>query len=235
MKLAHHFYAVLGLVTLLSAVSLSSSGFGSTSNPLAVRVTNIAADAVPTAAQGTTQVGGTVAGSSLPAVQIASGQTVGISGTPSVNVSTLPAVQLDGSASVGINNTNSNPVPVTVAVSARQPVLVNTALRIEDGVAEGSVLGAYTVPAGKRLVIQYIFGQASLPDGQRLSLGTINIFPVHFTDSGMFLGELISDATIQVNYTLLADTRLDFPAFRSGSSGIGRVFMGFSGYLEDAP
>src|SRR2546421_7270362 len=100
MTLTRHIYAITCLVAVLAASSFSAShshtvALGAT-NPLAVFVTNNNASAVPTAAQGTTQVGGTVGVSSLPAVQIASGQTVGISGTPNVAVTGTPNVQITG-------------------------------------------------------------------------------------------------------------------------------------------
>src|SRR5437016_11645801 len=99
MNSTRHIYAIAGLITVLSALSLSSTHLrgaaAAPSNPQPVVVVNGSANPVQTAV------------TSLPAVQL--------SGTPNVNVSSLPAVQLAAGTGVAINGIPENGLPVNVA------------------------------------------------------------------------------------------------------------------------
>ena len=99
MSITRHVYAILGLATILTTLSFSSAhlkGAVTKNQPQSVLVVN--STGAPA------NVTGSVTVTSIPAVQIASGQTLG--------VSTLPAVQLATGATVSVNNTASNPLPV---------------------------------------------------------------------------------------------------------------------------
>src|SRR5262249_3408777 len=78
---------------------------------------------------------------------------VGLTGTPTVNVGTLPAVSL-----------NSNFFQLTY----KQPVTMGD---VEHFVNGGQFSGSdliYTVPEGKRLVVQYFSAEAFVPPGQAI-------------------------------------------------------------------
>jgi len=228
MPVSRHLYAITGLITLLSAIGLSSTHFHSAnlarvSQPQSVLVMNTSAQPVPTVAQGTTAVSGTVAVSSLPSVQIATGQNVGITGTPSVNIA--------AGQSVGISNTGANPVPVEMNTS-HVPIRVQSSFLINDGDVSNVDLGIYTVPSGQRLVIQTIFGTSALPPGQKLVSGEINTYPVPFADRGAGGGFEHCDGIAQVDLFLDGSSVVNLSAVRSDSSGPSVVVIGFSGYLE---
>src|SRR6476619_6996357 len=108
MKITRHLYAILGLVTVLSAISLSSGHLktAAKSQPMSVLVVNPTTSAIPTKAQGTTTVAGTVAVSTVPAVQIAADQVVGIAGEPTVHIDandTVPVRLQQGRTAVIVN------------------------------------------------------------------------------------------------------------------------------------
>lgn len=83
-----------------------------------------------------------------------------------VNVANTPAVIVSGTPAVTITNTNANPVPVALA-----PTHFQTLLQWLNNGALGT--SCYTVPSGKRFVIEYanvhaILGQWIQPDGNLL-------------------------------------------------------------------
>ena len=58
---------------------------------------------------------------------------------------------------VQIVNTSANPVPTQdTDDGARQPVVINTTVDNNPNANQGITFGIYTVPAGKRLVIEYV-------------------------------------------------------------------------------
>jgi hypothetical protein len=111
-----------------------------------VLVVNGAGQPVPTAAQGTTNVAGTVSVGNTPNVNVAN--------TPSVNVTNTPTVSLAGGASVNVTNPldgQSEPTPLAV-LDAIQPYEDSCIISF-SGVADGSC-NFQAIPSGKRLVIQ---------------------------------------------------------------------------------
>src|SRR5947207_360444 len=107
MSISRHIYAITGLIVLLSALSLSSSRAARLASPTQnVNVVNATSNPVPTSAQGTTQVAGTVAVSSLPAVQLGSGATV--------------AITQSGEWNVKVANDASSPLPVQDATASKR-------------------------------------------------------------------------------------------------------------------
>jgi hypothetical protein len=132
------------LVALLIAVPLPAAP-----PPQDVRVINSPGQAVPVSVEGT------------PAVSI--------SGTPSVNVANTPSVSVSGTPSVNVANTPSVTVGNTVSTRradepALQPLQTTGLVIISAGdQIENEPL--YTVPAGKRLVIQEASVRAQLFSG----------------------------------------------------------------------
>lgn len=97
-RVVNSFLGVTALAALASGGhQIRSNGGGS--GPSNVIVVNSAGQPVPTAAQGTTMVSGTVS--------LANGTSVAVSSLPAVQVSSLPAVQ--------ISNGGNNPVPIADA------------------------------------------------------------------------------------------------------------------------
>jgi hypothetical protein len=111
-------------------------------------VVNGAGQPVPTTAQGTTNVAGTVNVGNMPNVNVAN--------TPNVNVTNTPTVSVAAGATINVTNppnSQNNATPLAV-LEATQPYedACNT---VFSGSAGGSC-SFHTVPAGKRLVIQEV-------------------------------------------------------------------------------
>lgn len=128
---------VVGLVIFVSALLLINAATGETQGgpPPAptqnVNVVNTSANPVPTAAQGTTTVSG------------------------SVNIANTPAVSLATGASVAVNNPASNAVFVrSVDDRLRQIFQTQITVNLTPG-SFGDHL-AIQIPAGKRLVIEHV-------------------------------------------------------------------------------
>jgi hypothetical protein len=126
-----------------------------------VLVTNTAANPVPVA--GTVNVG------NLPATQPVSG-SVGITGTPTVNVGNIPEVRLTGTFNHVIPDKDPrDPLPVyDPATRKEHPFSIRVTSQIVDGSPYGSDR-CYTAPANKRFVIEHVSAQAYVPTGQSLS------------------------------------------------------------------
>jgi len=239
--LSRHFYAITGLVTLLSAIGLSSTHFHaaapspSTSN---VIVTNTAANPVPTVVN------------TLPAVQIASGQNVGISGTPTVNIaasqnvgiSGTPTVNIGANQTVGINNTDANPVSVKEA-SGHTPVSMSQTVGIPAG-QFATFATLYTAPAGKYFTLRDISVLTGVPTGQHLVLmGLSGDFNSAILTAYLPLGtpatfsgsDYYTSLTTGASWEFDPATPVSLQVNRSDSTGAGVFIVTFNGYLSDTP
>lgn len=184
--------------------------------PNQVTVANTSANPVPTVAQGTTTVGGTV--------NIGNSPTVGIS--PSANT-------------VQIGNTTNTPVLVRDVDSnaARQPFQATTNLVFTSGFNNQGAFIA-SVPAGKRLVIEYVSMVLLLPTGQKPSQAEIvtDNFP-HFliaTQQGSF--GVFDTFSVSQQVRLYADSSVAFNVVRSANDGVdGSLTATISGYLINVP
>ena len=239
MNATRHFYAITGLVTILTASGLATSRAHSIAlgapNTQPVLVVNTTAQAVPTSAQGITPVSGTVAVSSLPAVQLNGGTTVGVSG--GVDINSLPAIQLHEGSSIDVNNGPDNPVNVkNVAVANRTYVNPTVALQMDDG-NNGTISAIYTVPANKRLTITTLYGYTVIPNGEQISLLLVGNMPLDFSTPIPTQGVTgsVTHGLAQVNATFPAGTEVDAFVSRSTGTGADSVSVSFFGYLEDAP
>jgi hypothetical protein len=223
MNVSRHLYAIAGLATVLTAASFGSPHTRAvalrapTSN---VVVTNTSGNPVPTSAQGTTQVAGTVA----------------ISGTPSV--------QLSGVPSVTITNDSSSPLPVTsVDVAARTPVDAFNTLTYPDGQIGGGNR-VYQVPFGKRLVLQSLSIWATLGSGEGLAQCTLDrsddvnpmSFPVFMQHQGKDFGgneHFVGSITGPIYFNGGASVSGSY--LRDSGVGTITVNLSMTGYLENAP
>jgi hypothetical protein len=112
-----------------------------------VVVTNKTTEPVPTAAQGTTQVSGSVTVSNTPTVKVSALPAVSISGTPNVSISNLPLTN-DGSSA------NAAVAFKSVDEDARQAVNIPLQCSTSNGAQTCSA--SFNVPAAKQLVIEYV-------------------------------------------------------------------------------
>lgn len=158
---------LLSLAILVGAL-LVPTGYASASSLLKVFVTNTAANPVP------------VTGSSV-------GEPVRVDG--SVNVD--EPVTVDGTVTV------DEPVSVDGSVSVNGPVQVadarepfETRVDVDLGNGDFGGNGTFSVPAGKRLVVEFVAAQVALPDGQ-LPLMSANAqnaalgYPIPLTRQGV--------------------------------------------------
>lgn len=155
---------------LAMAYSLPSSA-QKTSEPRPVLVTNIPAQPVPTQAQGTTSVAGTVSLSpgtgvnvtNTPTVTVGNTANVNVANTPTVNVGNTPAVTVANIPAVTVGNSAANPVPIGSATHFAQPVgnLVTLfgngtawARALPDGTDDsGTGVNGWVVPPGQVLIV----------------------------------------------------------------------------------
>jgi hypothetical protein len=185
-----------------------------------VLVVNTPAQPVPTAAQGTTNVTG----------------TVNIGNTPNVNVANTPTVSLAAGSSVNVSNpldAQNNPIPLAT-LDAIQPYEDQCPIAFL-GNSRGSCL-FQPVPAGKRLVIQEFDALGTVEFG----LKPTEVFVI--PNSGIshyFPATPMSDAHYFATHQ---ETRLYVGPGQTPSCGVflsdtsfGNYYCQFSGFLVDAP
>lgn len=253
MTLSRHFYPVLGILTILTAASFSTTRGRvvppSTSN---VTVTNSAAQPIPTAAQGTTQVAGTVGLSNgtnvgisgTPAVTISGTPSVAISGTPSFALSGTPSVTVSGTPTVALVNDANNPLPVR-DTDVHFPIRGQGIADMPDNFASEAPslsfqddLGATgtVVPVGRRLVVESFFIRVTLPAGQGVQLGMLNGFPIPMISQGLDSSgqEVYVGAISGLDLSINSGVQMYGEVIRNNSSSEGFMACGFTGYLVKA-
>ncbi len=236
MSLSRHAYAVIGLVTILTALSMSSSHLkagAARSNPQPVVVVNSSNQSVP--------VSGTVGVNSLPAVQIASGQSVGVSSLPAVQiganntvtVGNSPTVNIGANQSIGISNGSNNPVPVSVQ-SSSTPITVNGNCGMLA--TELNSIDSYTVPQGKRLTITTLFGAATFNSGgQEIVEAFVGGVPLVFSEpKSDFFGQFHSGVVQPCQIVFGPNSTIIFEVVRNASPDAAAASLSFAGYLSDA-
>ena len=152
--------------------------------------------------------------------------------------------------SVSVVNTDSRPVPVReVGDPARQAVQVQSACVIASFQPFLGCTPAdhYTVPAGKRLVIEYASLKAFLPPGQAAVMGIetiLNNEPVKHslpqTPAVVTTNPLLGDGSLNVVTTgqqmrIYGDGSVTVKAERTGDTGSATFIFTISGYLVDVP
>ncbi len=184
-----------------------------------VLVTNTTDQPVPTVAQGTTQVSG----------------SVGITGTPTVN--------LASGAQVALANTLTNPVLTRdVDGPAAQPFsYFDLSGQFTSGYAfaNAGAGAAFTVPAGKRLVIEFVSAFAQIPGGQNIVFGRIDttggqwvFVPMTHTGSYFQAGDPVEGfVASQRMFTVLEPgTQVSPTAFRDSGTGSGIFQIQIAGH-----
>src|SRR5262249_6242230 len=180
-----------------------------------------------------------------------------ITNTPNVSVSNTPTVRLAHGTTVAITGTPTvtlNPtstVPVfDVSNPALQPVYGTATVDVPSGVGNLSLAtltlvpgSIQAVPAGKRLVIEFVSLDVTVPSGQKV------LISLEYGTGGQVASQRISTTpvldmpgvvdvfTASQPVRLYADpgTSVSFSLKRSDSSGIGRVNVRVSGHYVDIP
>ncbi|HKD83470.1 MAG TPA: hypothetical protein VKB58_01890 [Terriglobales bacterium] len=223
----------------LSAIGQAAAAHGSKSAPpppgsSQVVVTNTPAQPVPTAAQGTTTVGGTVNIGNTPSVFLANTPSVNVANTPNVNVANSPTVTLGAGASVNVTNPlypNNNPIPLFVTEARNR---WEDSCFVEFSGASGSCL-FQPVPANTVLLIREFDASGVLETGVRPQILTLETSVSHYFPAFVMAvnsGGFDSVATHQETYIYLNQTTQ--PAcdiVLSAASNAGNYHCSISGYL----
>ena len=162
--------------------------------------------------------------SGTPSVSLAGSSTVNIGNTPTVNVSSLPAVQVSGTPNVHVVDTS-------------EQVFANAIASLQVGFVLTETNDVYTVPAGKRLVIEDVSYHCLFATFNSLAM-EINV-PGGISGTVFLpLGPVVSSsfaANSQLNIRCKAGSSVRFLASRADSSIVDSVFFGITGRLEDSP
>ena len=178
-----------------------------------VRVINTTAEPVPTVAQGTTTIAGNVSVTNTPTVSLAPGAVV----------------------TVG----NSAAAPVPVIIGGQQPFQAST-FTVHPNGTNVNTMNVATVPAGKRLVIEFISVSAQVPPGQHLELATVQTLAGGHGAAHQLLIHAQPDAVIGDDIyravqelRLYADPGTSVQVLVRRNSGLGEATFGvtISGYL----
>jgi hypothetical protein len=179
-NLRDHVLTVFGfsvlVVGLLIAASPVSQAVPSDKD---VRVINTTSEPVPTSAQGTTTIAGSVSvvnpiTGSVSVTNPITGSvsiTNPITGSVSVTNPITGSVSITNVPTVHINNTAASAVPV-VNINDFQPF--QTSVGATEIGTNVTTLPVTTVPAGKRLVIEFVSMSGQVPPGEHVELFQLN-------------------------------------------------------------
>ena len=200
-----------------------------------VLVVNGAGQPVPTAAQGTTNVAGTVNVGNTPNVNVANTPNVNVANTPSVSISGTPTVNLAAGGSVSVTNpldTQSNPTPLAMMEGFQ--IYEDTCSTVFGGSNSGKC-NFQALPAGKRLVIQEFDSDILVETGTKPATVTLNATSVSHYFPATLMGNFNGDqfATHQAThiYTSLGATPFCFTTLSNFSNG--SFTCNISGFLLD--
>jgi hypothetical protein len=192
-----------------------------------VLVVNTPAQPVPTAAQGTTNVAGTVNVGNTPSVNVANTPSVSISGTPTVN--------LAAGGSVNVTNPldgQSNPTPLTMMEGFQ---IYEDTCSTGFGGSNSAKCNFHALPAGKRLVIQEFDSDVLVETGTKPANILLNgILVTHYfpaTLMGNFNGDQFATHQATHIYTSLGATPFCFATLSNSSNG--SFTCNISGFLLD--
>ena len=158
------------------------------------------------------------------------------------------AAPAPSTANVNVVNTATNPVPVRDVANAKQPFHILASVTIPSTTESAST--SFTVPAGKRLVIEFVSGYNTLATGQKLRAvnvltwvsGQFNRHYVSILHGAPFnIGneEFVISQPMKVYADGGPDTPVQVSFFREFAIGGPHtettVLLTISGYLEDMP
>ena len=221
MNISRHVYAIAGLVSLLAAASLATSRGGAVAvtGTAPVLVMNNASSPVPVTGTVSATVSGTVAATQSGA------WNVGQSGTWNVGVPDPVTVQ-----------TGTTPLAVTDSgATSRTPKEVDLSSTFQNGDTVTGTNATYTVPSGKRLILEYVSAFGGLQPGQHmLECDLNNVVFIPFTDNGSDAASEYFTFSQPVKFAFGAGTTIGISATRNSSSNGGLVQVHGFGYLEPA-
>jgi len=203
-------------------LSVPNTGHSAPAPDKDVRVINSPTEAVPTIAQGTTNVAGAVS----------------VTNTPTVNAQQSGAwnVGLTGSPTVQVGNTAGNPVLVRdVDRPTAQPFEQQVEVTIPDG--GGGENGFFSVPLGKLLVIEQVSARGNAPSGQRLNFSILSHTLPDLTQRFHYLARVqdedspttffVQSQQVRIYADASASVRID----RNGSTGMATATFVVTGHL----
>jgi hypothetical protein len=257
-KFKNSLIALVGMMALIGLIAAVTphSGYGQQNEPVGpvkpVKVANSTAEPVPVTGSVNVQGPMTVSGT-VKAEQVGD-WNVGIAGTPTVNLSPGATVGIAGTPTVQIGNEAANPVPVRDASNVRQPFHRGFNVFLEEG-KTGKAHIAFTVPAGKRLIIEYVTANIFLPKGQNGGVEIGTYAPDVLAGPGYIsqafyrlplqlitpnaLAEDIRVGSEQVRFYAEPETEVIAGLFRYEHPGYppGKVsaYIAISGYFVDVP
>ena len=219
MNISRHVYAITGLVSILAAASLATSrGHAAVAAGSApVTVMNTAVNPVPMSGSVSATVSGTVA------VTQSGTWNVGQTGTWDVAVPDPVTVQ-----------TGTTPLSVTDAsASSRTSVEIDLSSTFQTGDTVSGTNATYTVPTGKRLVLEYISAFGGLQPGQKmLECDLNNLVFIPFTDNGSDSASEYFTFSQPVKFAFNGGTTVSIGATRNSTSNGGLIQVHGFGYLE---
>jgi len=236
-----HFAGFLALGMAVSSLIAPRATAQPKTAPQDVHVINAATDPVPVKIDPTTNTV-KIDGIANSVKSVQSGTwNVGISGTPSVVLSGASTVNLSPGTAVQIGNPASSPALIrNVDRPTTQPFRdILTSLFMPGFAATTVFTGTYTVPVGKRLVIEFVTANITLPSGQAAQfarLDTSGLFNQYLalTPAGNdSTGRPVFIATHRVFAIYEQNTVLEAFGVRSTGSDTGNLTMTISGYLVD--
>ena len=140
------------------------------------------------------------------------------------------------------SGTLASPLSAVHSEALIEPVVASGLFDFNEG--NGSATGdLFTVPAGKRFVIEHVSGQCRVPTGQHLldisltpqTLGgpSVWLIPVHVGTFGPDLEDFLVSQAVRT-YSRPGD-RINIFAFRSNGTGNGLCSFTVSGFLVNLP
>jgi hypothetical protein len=107
-----------------------------------------------------------------------------------------------------------------------------------SGSADTTVNNSATVPAGKRLIVEFVTVKITLPNGQAALFAKLDtsVFDQYITLTAAgndSVGNTLVVATHKVFVIFDPGTIVQTSAFRNSLTGGGNILMTVSGYLED--
>ena len=206
-----------------------------------VLVVNPLAQPVPTRAQGTTTISGNVNVANTPTVNFAPGASVNVANTPAVTFAPGASVGLDPAHNtVQVGNTTANPVPVFNVNGGFQPFQAG-ANSTQSGF-NVSTADIATVPAGFRLVIDFVTATGQVPPTQHVEILQITTSTDPFgglthdllinAQPDAVIGDALFRASQMVKLYANPGTTVQALFRRNASAGNATFSMTISGHLE---
>lgn len=204
--------------------------------------------------------GSVVSVAGTPTVNLASGVAVRVDGTPTVALSGTPTVGLAPGSEVGLAPGSSvdirGTVPVTLVSTPLKPLSTCSTCETDNAVRSGVDIAfnsgesfksgvLFTVPPGRRLVIEFVTVDGSTPHNQRAEVSIVIKVNGNFLNYSLQLnredhqspfGQRTSFENSQL-VRIYADGGTDVlcSMTRTDSSGSAFVQFRMSGYLVDMP